>query len=86
MSRQIVYNDSRLSVVQGVDHALGQFWQVFDKNMVNETPEGEGLVLDWSELFGFETNLTGYPNNTGMPKLVFDYIEEFGDVDDEDIN
>ena len=83
MSRQTVYHDSRLSVITGIDHAIGQFFQVYDKEMESETPDGEGLVLDWSELFGFETNLTGICPKLGVQAIIFQYIEEHGD---EDIN
>jgi hypothetical protein len=81
MSRITVYQDRRLTVVTGNDHALGKFHQIFDKDMENETPEGEGIVLDWSELFGFETNLTGYPTSLGVETMIYDYIKEFGAED-----
>lgn len=76
MSRKTDYQDSRLTLVSGVDHMLGDFIQLFDKDMENETPEGEGLVFDWSQGFGIEVNLTGTPNTT-PPKMIVDiYINE----------
>ena len=79
MSRKTVYQDKRLTVVTGDDHALGKFFQIFDKELQDETPEGEGLVLDWSELFGFETNCTGISKNVGVEALVAQYIMEHGE-------
>ena len=85
MSRKTVYHDSRLTVVTGNDHAIGVFYQLFDKEMEKETPEGEGLVLDWSSLFGFETNLTGIPDSEGLIGIIEKYIIENKDVEDEGI-
>jgi hypothetical protein len=79
MSRKTIYHDSRLSVVTGDDHALGKFFQIFDKEMQDETPEGEGLVLDWSELFGFETNLTGISKQIDVELIIAQYIMEHGE-------
>lgn len=70
MSRKTIYQDARFTVVGGEDHAVGKFLQVFDKEMEHETPEGEGLILDWSELFGMERNLTGEPSSLGAEKII----------------
>jgi hypothetical protein len=70
MSRKTIYKDERFTVVGGDDHAVGKFLQVFDKELENETPEGEGLILDWSELFGMETNLTGEPTSLGAQVII----------------
>jgi hypothetical protein len=74
MSRITTYQDSRLTAVKGVDHALGEFLQLFDKDV--ETPEGEGLVYDWSELFGVEVNFTGIPSSTPPQMIIDTYIKE----------
>jgi len=76
MSRITFYQDDRLTAVKGVDHMLGEFLQLFDKEMENETPEGEGLVYDWSEFFGVERNLTGIPSSTPPQMIVDTYIKE----------
>ena len=76
MSRLTIYKDDRITVITGVDHALGKFFQIFDKEMENETPEGEGLVFDWSEMFGIETNYTGYPQSMTPESIVDNYIKE----------
>lgn len=76
MSRKIIYSDSRITVISGIDHALGQFCQIYDKEFVNETSEGEGIVFEWSQLFGIETNLTGIPNTTSPEDIVKNYIFE----------
>lgn len=59
MSRKTIYQDQKLSIIGGHDHMLGDFLQLFNKDMESETPEGEGLVFDWSQGFGTEINLTG---------------------------
>jgi hypothetical protein len=75
MSRHTVYWDDRLSVVAGKDHVLGLFIQLFDKEMKDETPEGEGLVFDWSQGFGVERNFTGIPDKEFNPmEIVNRYI------------
>ena len=80
MSRNTLYHDARFTLVGGTDHMLGNFIQLFDKQMMNETPEGEGLVLDWSEGFGMEINITGQPSTKDPMAIAVDYIE---DVDKE---
>lgn len=76
MSRSTIYRDNRLTVVCGIDHVLGEFYQIFDKEMVDETPEGEGLVLDWSQQFGFEVNFTGQSKSLPMKEIIANYINE----------
>jgi len=79
MSRNAIYSDGRITVYHGIDHVLGEFYQLFDKEMEKETPEGEGLIVDWSQLFDFETNLTGMSNDNGILKILINYVEEFGE-------
>ena len=57
MSRIVNYKDDRLCFVSGLDHVLGKFIQLYDNEI--ETPDGEGIVLDWTERFGISINLTG---------------------------
>lgn len=76
MSRNVIYKDERLTVVTGVDHMLGQFYQVYDREV--ETPEGEGIVLDWSEQAGYDTNLTGIPNKPIILDVINEYISDNG--------
>jgi hypothetical protein len=73
MSRHTIYWDERFSVVAGNDHVLGLFVQLFDKEVEQETPEGEGLVFDWSQGFGVERNLTGIPGENPV-EIVNRYI------------
>ena len=80
MSRNTLYKDARFHLVGGTDHMLGNFIQLFDKEMMNETPEGEGLILDWSQGFGMEINLTSHPSTKDPMTIAVDYIE---DVDKE---
>lgn len=58
MSRELLHYGNRFKVVAGMDHVLGLFLQMYDKQMISETPEGEGLVFDWSQEHGCETNFT----------------------------
>lgn len=76
--RETIYSDSRITVVTGIDHAVGLFYQIFDDTMIDGTPEGEGLVLDWSELFGYQTNFTGFPKELGVKNIIELYIESYG--------
>lgn len=76
MSRETIYNDERLTVVGGQDMVLGNFLQVFDKYLENETPEGEGLVYSWTELRGVEINLTGISSTTQSKELIDIYIKQ----------
>jgi hypothetical protein len=72
MSRKTIYKDERLTVVQGVDHMLGNFYQIYDKEV--DTPEQEGIVLDWSEGFGYETNFTGIQPKSRVEDLINEYL------------
>jgi hypothetical protein len=76
MSRQTVYHDNNITIIAGTDHAVGKFLQIFDKRMEADTPEGEGLVFDWSELFGLDVNYTGIPKDLPILDIVQKYIEE----------
>jgi hypothetical protein len=75
MSRITFYQDGRLTAVKGQDHMLGSFLQLFDKELEHETPEGEGLVLDWSQGFGMERNLTGEPSVLPPMLIITNYIK-----------
>ena len=77
MSRYTNFQNERLTVVSGVDHMLGKFIQLYDKDV--ETPDGEGIVLDWSERFGISINFTGSPvknNEYEVMRSVEDYLME----------
>lgn len=76
MSRKTVFQNNNITVVAGVDHAIGKFLQIFDKRMEADTAEGEGLVFDWSEFFGLEVNLTGISKDLPILDIVQKYIEE----------
>ncbi len=76
MSRKVVYCDDRIIVISGLDHVLGKFTQMYDKNMRDETPEEEGLILDWSEFFGLEVNYTGMSGKLPIETIIQKYIEE----------
>lgn len=76
MSRRTIYQDERLALISGQDHAIGQFLQLFDREMERESPDGEGVVFEWSQAFGVETNLTGQPSTLPPPQIIENYIQE----------
>jgi len=78
MSRNVIFKDEKLTVVQGIDHMLGEFYQLYDNELLNETKEGEGIILDWSEQFSYETNLTGIPNKDNVLDVINEYVSENG--------
>lgn len=82
MSRKTIHIDERFHLVEGFDHAVGAFIQLFDKQMESETPEGEGLVLDWSSLFGMERNYTGVLGINALDTAIT-YIEQQTGLDNE---
>ena len=77
MSRNTLHRDKRFHLVEGEDHVLGSFIQLFDKDMQDETPEGEGLVLDWSKMFGMERNYTGVTGINALD-IAMKYMEDQG--------
>lgn len=79
MSRSTIFQNERITVVGGTDHAVGKFLQIFDNQMEFDTPEGEGLVYDWSQMFGVETNFTGYPDTCLPEKIIESYINDTND-------
>ena len=83
MSRKTYYKNENITVIHGTDHLLGQFFHIFDEKLMNETPVGEGFVLDWSEGFGYEVNITGIPNQINALSLVNEYIKDNVDLDKE---
>ena len=74
MSRQTLYSDNRLSLIGGDDVVLGKFLQLYDNQMESVTPEGEGLILDWSERYGIEINYTGYSSTLPVLMIIDNYI------------
>jgi hypothetical protein len=83
MSRKTIHRDERFHLVEGYDHAVGAFIQLFDKEMEAETPEGEGLVLDWSSLFGMERNYTGVTGINALDTAIT-YIEQNTNTEDNE--
>ena len=76
MSRITLHQDKRFHLVSGEDHMLGSFLQLYDKDMESESPNGEGLILDWSQVFGFEVNLTGVIGSNALD-IVKKYLGEY---------
>lgn len=81
MSRNTLHTDYRLTVIGGEDHMLGKFYQIYDRDMEQETPEGEGIVLDWSEGFGYNTNLTGISTkDKDVLEVISQYVLDYGEL------
>ena len=61
MSREYTQLSPPVSVIGGSDHAIGCFIDVTDRRYADsgKDKQGEGYVMEWSELFGFTTNLIG---------------------------
>lgn len=76
MSRNTIYEDDKILLVEGKDDISGKFLQMFDRDMENETPEGEGLILDWSEVFGLTINYTGFPGSMSPKTIAHNYIND----------
>lgn len=84
MSRISFYRNETKEVVVGEDHVLGKFIQVYDKEV--ETPEGEGLVLDFSVGYGIDINYTGMSpkseNFNDIVCLVIDYVFKYAEPEE----
>jgi len=66
--------------IVGIDHAVGEFVQIYDVRWSKHPNDiqGEGIVLDWDELFGFNVNLIhaelkDLENNTKLLVLCDDF-------------
>jgi hypothetical protein len=75
MSRKTIFESKRLLLIGGNDHVFGNFLQLYDRDLQHETPEGEGLIFDWSEGMGIEKNLTGESNKEPPLAIVMNYIK-----------
>lgn len=76
MSRIILHKGNRFTVVIGADHILKSFVQVYDKIKVNKTPEGEGLIFDWSVALGLEVNKAKIQINKS-PKTILNDVKDY---------
>ena len=85
MSRTIFHEDKRITIIKGLDHIYGNFIQIYDNEMLKESSEGEGIVYDWSENFGMETNLTPFPNVLPPDIMVKTYMNYFKPVKPEEM-
>jgi hypothetical protein len=75
MSRIVLHNGKRFTVIIGVDYILKSFAQLYDKYEKNNTPEGEGLVYDWSVAFGTEVNKINLKNtNNSVLTQIRNYV------------
>jgi len=83
MSRKTIEINDQYSFVKGHDHMLGKFYQLYDKASVDETPEGEGLIFEWSEKFGYETNHTEVQTKENVHDFVFELLKTIYYYDDD---
>ena len=42
-------------IINGTDIAIGRFIDIRDERVIDE--QGEGYLVEWSDMFGFSTNL-----------------------------
>jgi len=65
MSRNHVDFTPDIHVVYGVDHALGNYVDIYDTRYAGTEgdEQGEGFVLEWCEMFGLTTNLINAPKD-----------------------
>ena len=61
MSRKTLELQKDTDVHYGGDHAIGTFIDITDRRYANsgKDEQGEGYIVEWSEKFGFNTNLIG---------------------------
>ena len=61
MSRFTTKPQETTTIVRGSDHAIGYFIDVLDHRFAGteKDPQGEGYLVEWSELFDFSINLIG---------------------------
>lgn len=76
MSRHVIYENDRILLTEGEDVISGRFVMMFDHDLESETPDGTGLVMDWSEVSGYKINYTGYPNTMTPKTIAHNYITD----------
>ena len=89
MSRNTIHSDERIKAYKGSDPMLGDFIQVFDLLMKDETPDNTGLVFSINKVNGVEVNLTGLcvsDYDLDYNQLVTDYIVQNMMYDDEGLD
>lgn len=61
MSRLVFTPNEYTSFISGSDHAIGAFLDITDTRFANSgmDRQGEGFIMEWSEMFGFSQNLIG---------------------------
>ena len=74
MSRIILYDNNNLQVVTGFDPMVGNFYQLFDKDLSYDTPDGEGLILEWSMANGLSVNYTDMKHSDNIQKIITNYM------------
>lgn len=76
MSRNTIYEDDKILLIEGEDEISGRFVMMFDRDLEYESLDGEGLVLDWSEITGYKINYTGYPSSMRPKTIAHNYIND----------
>lgn len=76
MKDSILFKNSRFTILNDNDDLVGEYYVLSENEF--ETPDGEGVVFDWSDNFGYGTNYTGLnPNDFINPlSLILQYIIE----------
>ena len=76
MSRNTIYEDDKILLIDGEDEISGKFVMMFDRDLEYESLDGEGLIMDWSEVFGYKINYTGYPSSMTPKTIARNYIQD----------
>lgn len=64
----------------GSDHALGRFIDILDRRYAGTTfdPQGEGYLVEWSDLFGFHQNKIGIKiEELSNEELIFEKVDKY---------
>lgn len=61
MSRKVLKITEHITVINGLDHAIGNFIDIQDSRFANSylDKQGEGYVFEYSDKFEISTNLVG---------------------------
>lgn len=76
MSRIVLYQNDNIEVITGFDPIVGEFYQIFDKDLCYETPEGEGLIFECSMANGITVNYTGINSSNNIQSIITGYLND----------
>lgn len=74
MKKKVIFENGQITVTVRVHPILGQIIQLIDESMIDRTPEGNGVMLDWDERYGVNINHTGISNKLPVSQILAQYI------------